>query len=86
MTYYEFARSVGLSPEQTERFSSHVFERFQAISPTMAFFPEIESLLHRNASKKIAIVSGNAKNVIAAKLAAIACRCMGMAIAGQTRQ
>ena len=86
MTYYELARSVGLSPEQAERFSSHVFERFQAISPTMAFFPEIESLLHRIASKKIAIVSGNAKNVIAAKLAAIDCRYMGMAIAGQTRQ
>ncbi len=70
MTYYEFARSVGLSPAQAERFSSHVFERFQAVSPTMAFFPEIESLLHRIASKNIAIVSGNAKNVISAKLVA----------------
>lgn len=34
LTYDELARSVGLSPEQAARFSSHVFERFQAISPT----------------------------------------------------
>jgi phosphoglycolate phosphatase-like HAD superfamily hydrolase len=70
MTYHELARSIGLSPGQAERFSSHVFDRFQAISPTMTFFPGIESLLHRIASKNIAIVSGNAKNVISAKLAA----------------
>ena len=70
MTYDELARSIGLSPGQVERFSSHVFDRFQTISPTMAFFPGIESLLHRIASKNIAIVSGNAKNVISAKLAA----------------
>ncbi len=70
LTYSELARSIGLSNEQAERFSLYVFERFQAISPTMAFFPEIESLLHRMASKNIAIVSGNAKNVISAKLAA----------------
>jgi phosphoglycolate phosphatase len=36
----------------------------------MAFFPEIESLLHRIASKNIAIISGNARHVISAKLAA----------------
>ena len=70
MTYYELARSVGLSRRQAERFSSHVFDRFQAISPTMAFFSGIESLLQRIASKNIAIVSGNAKKVISAKLAA----------------
>ncbi len=69
VTYDEMARAVGLSPEQAERFSAHVFERFQAISPTMSFFPEIESLLHRIALKNTAIVSGNAKNVISAKLA-----------------
>ena len=68
MTYSEIARSIGLPPEQVERFSSHVFERFQDIGPSMAFFPEIESLLHRMASKNIAIVSGNAKHVISAKL------------------
>ena len=47
-----------------------VLERFQAIGPSMAFFPEIESLLHRIASKNIAIVSRNARDVISAKLAA----------------
>jgi phosphoglycolate phosphatase len=47
-----------------------VFDRFQGISPAMEFFPGIEALLHRIASKNIAIVSGNAKNVISAKLAA----------------
>ena len=69
-TYSEIAHSIGLPPEQVERFSSHVFERFQDIGPAMAFFPEIESLLHRIALKNIAIVSGNAKHVISAKLAA----------------
>ena len=70
MTYSEIARSIGLSPEQTERFSSHLFDRFQDIGPSMAFFPGIESLLHQISSKNIAIVSGNAKHVISAKLAA----------------
>jgi len=70
MTYDELARSVKLSPGQAEKFSAYVFQRFQTISPTMAFFPGIESLLHQIASKNIAIVSGNAKNVISAKLAA----------------
>jgi len=70
MTYHELARSIGLSPRQAEKFSSHVFDRFQGISPAMEFFPGIEALLHRIASKNIAIVSGNAKNVISAKLAA----------------
>jgi len=66
----ELARSIRLSDDRVDNFCSYVFDRFQAISPTMAFFPEIESLLHRIASKNLAIVSGNAKNVIAAKLAA----------------
>jgi phosphoglycolate phosphatase len=69
MTYSEIARSIGLPHDQVKRFSAHVFERFQDIGPSMAFFPEIESLLHRIASKNIAIVSGNAKHVISAKLA-----------------
>jgi phosphoglycolate phosphatase len=70
MTYQEIARSVGLPHGQAERFSSHVFERFQAVGPSLVFFPGIEALLHRIASKNIAIVSGNAKRVIYAKLAA----------------
>ncbi len=68
-TYDELARSLGLSNAQVERFCAYVFDRFQAISPTMPFFPEMEALLHRIASKNVAIVSGNAKNVISAKLA-----------------
>ena len=67
-TYDELARSIGLSNAQVERFCAYVFERFQAISPAMTFFPEMEALLHRIASKNIAIVSGNSKNVISAKL------------------
>jgi HAD superfamily hydrolase (TIGR01549 family) len=70
MTYPEIARSVGLPPEQAERFTSHVFDRFMAIGPSMAFFPGIETLLQRIESKNIAIVSGNARSVIYAKLAA----------------
>ena len=70
MTYSEIAHSIGLPPEQAERFCRHVFERFLDIGPSMAFFPEIESLLHRIVSKKIAIVSGNAKHVISSKLTA----------------
>jgi phosphoglycolate phosphatase-like HAD superfamily hydrolase len=69
-TYDELARSIGLSNAQVERFCAYVFERFQAISPAMTFFPEMEALLHRIASKNIAIVSGNAKNVISTKLEA----------------
>jgi HAD superfamily hydrolase (TIGR01549 family) len=70
MTYSEIAHSIGMPPEQAQKFSSHIFERFQDIGPSMAFFPEIESLLHRIASKNIAIISGNARHVISAKLAA----------------
>jgi len=70
MTYDEIGRSVGLSPKLAEEFSAHIFEHFQANCLSMAFFPEIESLLHGIASKNIAIVSGNARDVISAKLAA----------------
>lgn len=70
MTYYELARSLGFRHELVDKFALYVFERFQAIGPSMAFFPEIESLLHRIASKNIAIVSGNARDVIYAKLTA----------------
>jgi phosphoglycolate phosphatase-like HAD superfamily hydrolase len=70
MTYFELARSIGLPCDQAERFCAYVFDRFQDIGSSMPFFPEIESLLHRIASKNIAIVSGNARHVISAKLAA----------------
>jgi phosphoglycolate phosphatase-like HAD superfamily hydrolase len=70
MTYPEIARSVGLTPAQVKKFCAHVFERFEATGPAMKFFPEMESLLHRMAARNLAIVSGNARNVISAKLAA----------------
>jgi len=70
MTYPELARSVGLTPEQSELYAEYVFERFQVTGPFMSFFPEIELLLRRLASTNIAIVSGNAREVITAKLAA----------------
>jgi phosphoglycolate phosphatase len=70
MTYPAIARSVGLTPAQAEGFCSHVFQCFEAIGPAMKFFPEMESLLHRMAARNIAIVSGNSRNVISAKLAA----------------
>ena len=70
MTYPGLARSVGLMPEQAELFTEYVFNRFQEIGPSMSFFPEIEVLLRRLVSTNIAIVSGNAREVIAAKLAA----------------
>ena len=70
VTYPEIGRSIGLPPDQIDKFCSHIFDRFQEIGPSMPFFPEIEPLLHRIAAKKIAIVSGNAKKVISAKLAA----------------
>ena len=70
MTYTELALSVGLTANQAEMYARYTFERFQAMAPSMAFFPEIEPLLHRLASTPVAIVSGNARRVIAAKLAA----------------
>ena len=70
VTYPEIGRSTGLPSDQIDKFCSHIFDRFQEIGPSMAFFPGIESLLHRITAQKIAIVSGNAKHVIAAKLAA----------------
>jgi HAD superfamily hydrolase (TIGR01549 family) len=69
MTYPEIARSVGLPQEHIERFSSYVFERFQALSPSISFFPGIEALLRRISAKNLAIVSGNSSAVIHAKLA-----------------
>jgi phosphoglycolate phosphatase len=69
MTYPEIARSVGLPPEQVERFSSYVFGRFLELSPSIPFFPGVEPLLRRMSAKKLAIVSGNSGAVIRAKLA-----------------
>ena len=70
MTYPGLAHSVGLMHEQAKLFTEYVFERFQEIGPSMSFFPEIESLLRRLVSANIAIVSGNTREVINAKLAA----------------
>ena len=70
MTYSEIVRSIGLPLVQAERFSSYVFDRLHDIGPSIEFFPGIESLLRQIASKNIAIVSGNAKSVISAKLEA----------------
>lgn len=69
MTYTELGRAVGLRPDRAEAFSLYIFERFQAISSSMAFFPGIEPLLHRLSSGNLAIVSGNSKRVISEKLA-----------------
>ncbi len=70
MTYPEIARSIGLGPAQAEGFCSYVFEYFETIGSAMKFFPEMESLLHRMEANNIAIVSGNSRDVIFAKLAA----------------
>ena len=70
MTYPAIVRSIGLPLVQAERFSSYVFDRLHAIGPSIEFFSEIESLLNRIVSKNVAIVSGNVKSVISAKLEA----------------
>ena len=46
-----------------------MFDRLRETSQAMPFYPGIESLLYRLAPANIAIVSGNARAVIAAKLA-----------------
>jgi phosphoglycolate phosphatase len=69
-TYAEIARSVGLPLEHIERFCSYVFERFQAMGPSISFFPGVEQLLRRISTKNVAIVSGNSRAVISQKLAA----------------
>ena len=70
MTYFELARALGLPDHEAEQFSHHTFNRFQTIAPSMPFYPEIEHLLNKMGSKNVAIVSGNAKTVISAKLSA----------------
>lgn len=70
MTYAELARSIGLPTGQIEPFSSFVFSRLQASADATPFFPGIEALLRQRASAKNAIISGNAREVIAAKLSA----------------
>jgi len=70
MTYFDLALAIGLPAREAEKYSLYTFDRFQTIAPSMAFFPGIEGLLRNMVSKNVAVVSGNAKEVIAAKLAA----------------
>jgi len=70
MTYYGLARSIGLTTGQSEQYADYVFEKFQDTGSSMPFFPGIESMLHHLAPSDMAIVSGNARDVITAKLAA----------------
>ncbi len=68
MTYFELARAIGLSEKGAERYSLYTFDRFGTMGFTMAFFPGIEKLLRNLATRNVAIVSGNAREVISAKL------------------
>ena len=71
MTYPGLALAVGLTHEQSESFAQYVFERLQAAGSSMPFYPGIESLLRESSGiTGTAIVSGNAREIIAAKLAA----------------
>ena len=68
MTYFDLARAIGLSEKGAERYSLYTFERFRTMGSAMAFFPEIEMLLRNMATRDVAIVSGNDREVISAKL------------------
>jgi len=70
MTYEELARAIGLTPGRIEPFSAFVFKRLQKADASTPFFPGIESLLRQLASANVAIISGNSRDVITAKLAA----------------
>jgi phosphoglycolate phosphatase len=72
MTYDQLARSIGLSSDQIEPFSEFVFKRLQQTDASMPFFPGVKSMLRRLTFTNIAIISGNSREVIAAKLAATA--------------
>jgi HAD superfamily hydrolase (TIGR01549 family) len=69
MTYGELARSIGLTTDQAESFSEFIFKRLQKTNTSIPFFPGIKSLLRQLACAHIAIISGNAREVIHAKLA-----------------
>jgi phosphoglycolate phosphatase len=68
MTYFDLARAIGLSEKGAERYSLYTFDRFRTMGSAMAFFPEIEMLLRNMATRDVAIVSGNDREVISAKL------------------
>ncbi len=68
MTYFDLARAIGLSEKGAERYSLYTFDRFRTMGSAMAFFPEIEMLLRNMATRNVAIVSGNDREVISAKL------------------
>ncbi|MEN8243640.1 MAG: HAD-IA family hydrolase [Thermodesulfobacteriota bacterium] len=70
MTYTQLARTIGLPPDRLEPFSEFVFTRLQQQNTAMPFYPGIESLLRELAAPNIAIISGNSREVISAKLAA----------------
>ena len=46
VTYPEIGRSIGLPSDQIDKFCSHIFDRFQEIGPSMAFFPEISNSIY----------------------------------------
>jgi phosphoglycolate phosphatase len=70
MTYTQLARSIGLPPDRMIAFSKDVFSRLQKADAAMPFFPGIETLLRRRTPETTAIISGNSREVILAKLAA----------------
>lgn len=70
MTYPELARTAGIPPRRIDAFTRYVFDRFRSANAPVAFFPGITSLLQQLSPKSTAIVSGNAKDIISAQLAA----------------
>ena len=68
MTYFDLGRAIGLSEKSANRYALYTFDRFRTIGSAMAFFPGIEMLLRNLATRHVAIVSGNAREVISAKL------------------
>jgi phosphoglycolate phosphatase-like HAD superfamily hydrolase len=71
MTYPELARAAGIPPRHVDTFTRYMFDGFRSASTAVAFFPGIPSLLRQLPPGSAAIVSGNAKDTIAEKLAAV---------------
>jgi phosphoglycolate phosphatase len=70
MTYTQLARSIGMPPDRVEAFSEHIFKKLQQADEAMPFFPGIGKLLSQRSPQNTAIVSGNSREVISAKLTA----------------
>ena len=70
MTYTQLARSIGMPPDRVEAFSEHIFKKLQQADEAMPFFPGIGTLLSQRSPQNTAIVSGNSREVISAKLTA----------------